>query len=149
MAALLSLALGSACQSDQFTDSGLYIEEATTGPNELILTLRVGTRLSVSGMRVDTVGKDTVVTMIESGEARRIILAGLSGYRGRIGLKFVDLVIGDTAVWIDGDNVKVHGPNGTLDVELSDNGGEDRFGERDLVVRDGQLASVNTGAEAR
>lgn len=147
--ATLVFGLASACESNPFQGNGVFVGEETTGPNELTLTMRVGTRISMSGMRVDTVGQDTIVTRIDSDRARRFILTGLSGYRGRIGLKFVELVIGDTSVWIDDHNVKVHGPAGTMDVELLDENGEDRFGGRDLVLRGDRLAPAGSVTESR
>ena len=138
------------CQSADISGNGLFISEETTGPDELLLTVRIGTRVTATGMRVDTVGEDTVITRIEDDRARRFILAGLKGYRGRIGLGFVDLVFGDTSVWIDEHGVKVHGPAGSIDVALrGENNGPDRFDGGDLIVRGDQIEPVAGSTESR
>ncbi|MCR9245425.1 MAG: hypothetical protein NXI31_10360 [bacterium] len=136
------LATMSACSSTTMAGNALLITEPTAGPNDLTLTVTVGTRTSVSGMQVDTVGPDTIVTLLKQGRARRFILAGLINYRGRIRLDSVDLVIGDTSVWITSDRIKAHGPAGTIDVPLRDEADKDLFGDRDIILRNGKVSAV-------
>jgi len=97
-----------------------------------------------SGMRVETVGSDTIVTRIEAGKARRFILKDLVGYRGYILLESVDLIVAETSIWIDRTSFKSHGPQGSVNVSIFDSSGKDRFGGCDLVLLDNQIYPVSS-----
>ena len=143
----LGLALLAGCQSTQLSGNAILVEDVTTKPNDLTLTLRVGMTVTVTGMRVDTIGEDTVVTRVNDDRARRFILAGLVGYRGRIGLHSVDLVVGETSLWIDDHSVKMHGPDGTIDMRLLDNAGADVFEGRDPILAGNKVEPAESRRE--
>lgn len=141
--ALAALLLGlTGCHGPRITGNALVITDTTTGPNDFKLTVTSGTDVVVTGMQVDTVGGDTVVTRLHEGGARRFILKGLTGYRGRIRFESVDLVVGDTSVWIDGSVVKAYGSGWSIEQELTDDADNDVFGGRDLVLSADGIAPV-------
>ena len=93
-----------------------------------------------NGIRVDTVGKDTVVTLIQKGRSRQMAFEGVTGYRGTVARDSAELVIGEIKVSIRPDHLDVYGPKGGLSVDLA----KGPCQGRNLVVRqvDGKLVAV-------
>ena len=140
-AAACALLLAS-CSTTRLSGNALIIPDETKGPNDLTLTITIGTKSTVTGMQVDTVGDDTVVTRLHDGTARRFILSGLTGYRGRLRFDSVDLIVGGTSIWIDEQRFKAHGPDGSIDEALAAPDGDDRFEGRDLILAGNELRAV-------
>ena len=93
-----------------------------------------------NGVRVDTVGKDTVVTLVQKGRSRQLAFEGVTGYRGTVAQDAAELVIGDLKVSLRPDHLNVYGPTGGLSVDLA----KGPFQGRNLVVRrvDGKLVAI-------
>jgi len=142
LAAAICLLALSACSTTSMSGNALLIREVTKAPHDLTLTITVGTTAKVSGMQVDTVGDDTVVTHIDKNRARRFILSGLTGYRGKLRIDSVDLVVGGTSIWIDDDSFKAHGPDVSLDVQLAGADGGDLVGAGDLILEGNELRAI-------
>ena len=93
-----------------------------------------------NGIRVDTVGKDTVITMTRKGKSRLFAIQGMTGFRGTLARDSAELVIGEDRVSVRPERLSVHGPKGSLSVNLS----KGPLEGRDLIVKeiDGKLVAV-------
>ncbi len=94
----------------------------------------------MNGIRVDTVGKDTVVTLTQKGRSRQLAFEGVTGYRGTVGRDSAELVIGEIKASIRPERLNVYAPQGGLSVDLA----KGPFQNRNLIVRrlDGKLLAV-------
>ena len=78
-----------------------------------------------SGVRVETAGKDTVITWLETGQA--FVLKDLSGYWGTLTEDGADIWIGKVRIRINPERLRVECPDARAEVALSANPKEKRL----------------------
>lgn len=134
VAALTALAVLVAVPACRVAHSRVTVETPTEHASELLCVVQVDGEPAPSGMRVETIDGDTVVTRFEAGTRRRFVLKDRTGYRGQVLLDSVDLVVDGAELRIDGERLRLRDGNRNVEVLLQDDQGADRFDGQDLVI---------------
>ena len=115
---LLSTALLSGCGSDAFVQVLQPTTETVRASRTLTSTLKGRpSAAATTGVQVETVGNDTVLTWLGTGQA--FVLKNLSGYWGRVSLDGADLWIGKVRIRLDAERLRVESADARAEALVS------------------------------